>query len=215
MCVKLQLNLQSNTWERFSISSGVDNDLPLSCPSFLFVENGCTVVVVFFQTSICMPRSHSLTPVTSLSPIPTPTTVTRCTRSSSHDAMLCTPSLCHLFVDCWHVCLCFVSPFSFFMHSTALRRSSASPANSSMFSPPLHTLASLSFRVLHRSSSFSSSFSFCRHIWTGPLVALSSGFLVAWVECLPTPPVCILEHNGLWSNHCPVGLFGVFCCLPI
>lgn len=28
----------------------------------------------------------------------------------------------------------FVSPFSFFMHSTALRRSSASPANSSMFS---------------------------------------------------------------------------------
>lgn len=32
----------------------------------------------------------------------------------------------------------FVSPFSFFMHSTTLRRSSASPANSSMFSP--HTL---------------------------------------------------------------------------
>lgn len=29
----------------------------------------------------------------------------------------------------------FVSPFSFFMHSTTLRRPSASPANSSMFSP--------------------------------------------------------------------------------
>lgn len=85
-----------------------------------------------------MPCSHNLTPVTSLSPIPTPTTITRCTHSSSHNAMLCTPSLCHLFVDCWHVCLCFVSPFSFFMHSTTLRRSSASPANSSMFSPPAH-----------------------------------------------------------------------------
>lgn len=39
----------------------------------------------------------------------------------------------------------FVSPFSFFMHSTTLRRSSASPANSSMFCP--HTLALLSFCI--------------------------------------------------------------------
>lgn len=64
----------------------------------------------------------------------------------------------------------FVSPFSFFMHSTTLRRSSASPANSSMFSP--HTLALLSFCILHHYSSFSSSFSCCRHFGL-VLVALS------------------------------------------
>lgn len=40
---------------------------------------------------------------------------------------LCAPSLCHLFVDCWHVvCVLFLLSV-FFMHSTTLRRSSASP----------------------------------------------------------------------------------------
>lgn len=62
-----------------------------------------------------MPSSHDLTPVSSPSPaLPSSQKhFTHCTHSSPHDAMLCMPSLCHLFVDCWHV-VCFCFSFQFF-----------------------------------------------------------------------------------------------------
>lgn len=57
--------------------------------------------------------SHDLTPVhPQLCPFHH-TLSTHCTHSSLHDAMLCMPSLCHLFVDCWHV-VCFCFSFQFF-----------------------------------------------------------------------------------------------------
>lgn len=64
-----------------------------------------------------MPSSHDLPPVSCLYSIPSSslstTHLTHCSHSSPHDAMLCMPSLCHLFVDCWHV-VCFCFSFQFF-----------------------------------------------------------------------------------------------------
>lgn len=54
--------------------------------------------------SICMPSKPW--PYSCLQSIPSRAlSTTHFTHSSSHDAMLCMPSLCHLFVDCLACCL--------------------------------------------------------------------------------------------------------------
>lgn len=128
------------------------NPLP---SSFLCYE---TTTLLVHSVSICMPSSHDLTPVSSpsrSSSFSTPHS-THCTHSSHpHPMMPCCVCL-HSVISLLTVGMLsvFVSPFSFFMHSTTLRRSSASPANSSMFLPA-HSFALLSFCILHHYSSFS------------------------------------------------------------
>lgn len=132
-------------------------------------ENGYTFWFIQHQFA-CLPAMISLlSPVhPQLCPLHNNTSLTALTAAPMMPCCVCRHSVISLLTV--GMLSVFVSPFSFFMHSTTLRRSSASPASSSMFSP--HTLALLSFCIWHHYSSFSSSFSSCLH-FALVLVALS------------------------------------------
>lgn len=145
-----------------------------------------------------MPSSHDRTPVSTPSQL---CPLFKHTHSSKQQ-----PSRCHavyaftLSSLCWLLACClFLFLLSvFFMHSTTLRRSSASPANFSMF--PLHTLALLS--LLHHYSSCSSSLLIHLPLWTGSgcFKLPSSDDSVAkdlLEECPPCPRSCRLV---IWSS---------------
>lgn len=164
---------------------------------FLFCNENGYLWLIKYQFA-CLPAMISLlSPVSIPSPaLPSPqhTSLTAVTAAPMMPCCVCLHSVISLLTV--GMLSVFVSPFSFFMHSTTLRRSSASPANSSMFSP--HTLALLSFCILHHYSSSSPSFSFCRHVglvvWSWNICSLLT------FECLPMPPVCILSHLELHAR---------------
>lgn len=96
----------------------------------------------------------STRPVSRPSPAPASpphTSPTEC----SHDAMLRTPSLCHLFVDCWHVVwFCFL--LSVFSCTVPQWGRPLHPLPVPVCSPPAHSCRA--FSVNHYSSSSTSSF---------------------------------------------------------
>lgn len=117
----------------------------LSSASFRY-ENGCpfgSFIVV------CMLSSHDLTSITR-------PPLKHCTHSRSRGSMLCVASLCHLVVDCGHV-VCFCFSFQFFHAQYCTEEVLCIPCQFQYVL--LHTLALLSFCILHCCSSFSSSLS--------------------------------------------------------
>lgn len=167
---------------------------------FFFYENGHTFGSLSINLHAFQPWSYScLHSIPALPSIQTHSA--HCTHSSKQQ-----PSRCHavyaftLSSLCWLLACClFLFLLSvFFMHSTTLRRSSASPANFSMF--PLHTLALLS--LLHHYSSCSSSLLIHLPLWTGSgcFKLPSSDDSVAkdlLEECPPCPRSCRLV---IWSS---------------
>lgn len=80
---------------------------PFFCHEYCFTFGSSSINLHAFQ-----PWSYSC--LQSIPALPSPQQhFTHRTRSCPHDAMLCMPSLCHLFVDCWHV-VCFCFSFQFF-----------------------------------------------------------------------------------------------------
>lgn len=74
------------------------------------------------------------------------------------------PSLCHLFVDCWHV-VCFCFSFQFFHAQYYTEEVLCIPCQF-QYVLPAHSFTLLSFCILHHYSSFSSSSSILSPFWT-------------------------------------------------
>lgn len=123
---------------------------------------------------------------------------THCTHSSL-DAKLCMPSLCHLFVDCWHV-VCFCFSFQFFHAQYYTEEVLCIPCQFQYVLPAHSRLAFILY--LASLLFFSSSFSFSCH-FVLVLVALSRHISVAkglLDDCFPMPPVWILRLLELSSR---------------
>lgn len=167
---KWSLVIVSKDWIVVQLVQTVFEALTNHCHHLLPVchENGCTFLnyqsacppTMILLLSLVHPQ---LRPLHNTSPPPTP---------HPHDVRLCMPSLCLISLLTVGMLSVFCFSFQFFHAQYHTEEVLCIPCQFQYVLPP-HTIALLSFCVLHRRSSFSFSFSFCRHFGSGSLVALS------------------------------------------